>query len=118
MRVTGLGHAGLFIETAAGTVLCDPWVNPAFFGSWFPFPDNTDLDWDHYGRAADYLYVSHLHRDHFDAENLRRNVRKDLTVLLPPSPPTSWSSSCVRSDSANSCAPKAVSRSSAMACAS
>ncbi|MGW3571728.1 Rieske 2Fe-2S domain-containing protein [Streptomyces sp. NPDC000941] len=83
MRVTGLGHAGLFIETAAGTVLCDPWVNPAFFGSWFPFPDNTDLDWDHYGRAADYLYVSHLHRDHFDAENLHRNVRKDLTVLLP-----------------------------------
>ncbi|GAA1068364.1 MBL fold metallo-hydrolase [Streptomyces asiaticus] len=83
MRVTGLGHAGLFIETAAGSVLCDPWVNPAFFGSWFPFPDNTDLDWAHYGRAADYLYVSHLHRDHFDAENLRRTVRKDITVLLP-----------------------------------
>ncbi|WP_432035193.1 Rieske 2Fe-2S domain-containing protein [Streptomyces cucumeris] len=83
MRVTGLGHAGLFIETAAGSVLCDPWVNPAFFGSWFPFPDNTDLDWAHYGRSADYLYVSHLHRDHFDPENLRRNVRKDITVLLP-----------------------------------
>jgi UDP-MurNAc hydroxylase len=83
MRITGLGHAGLFIETAAGSVLCDPWVNPAFFGSWFPFPDNTDLDWAHYGRSADYLYVSHLHRDHFDAQNLRRNVRKDITVLLP-----------------------------------
>jgi UDP-MurNAc hydroxylase len=83
VRVTGLGHAGLFVETAAGSVLCDPWVNPAFFGSWFPFPDNSDLDWAHYGRAADYLYVSHLHRDHFDAENLRRNVRKDITVLLP-----------------------------------
>jgi len=83
MRITGLGHAGLFIEAAAGSVLCDPWVNPAFFGSWFPFPDNSDIDWAHYGRAADYLYISHLHRDHFDAENLRRNVRKDITVLLP-----------------------------------
>jgi UDP-MurNAc hydroxylase len=83
VRVTGLGHAGLFIETAAGSVLCDPWVNPAFFGSWFPFPDNSDLDWAHYGRSADYLYISHLHRDHFDAENLRRNLRKDITVLLP-----------------------------------
>lgn len=86
MRVTGLGHAGLFIETAAGSVLCDPWVNPAFFGSWFPFPDNSDLDWAYYGRAADYLYVSHLHRDHLDAENLRRTVRKDVTVLLPAFP--------------------------------
>ncbi|WUH92558.1 Rieske 2Fe-2S domain-containing protein [Streptomyces sp. NBC_00433] len=83
MRVTGLGHAGLYIESAAGSVLCDPWVNPAFFGSWFPFPDNTDLDWAHYGHAADYLYISHLHRDHFDPENLRRNVRKGITVLLP-----------------------------------
>ncbi|MFJ2650935.1 Rieske 2Fe-2S domain-containing protein [Streptomyces sp. NPDC087420] len=83
VRITGLGHAGLFIETNAGSVLCDPWVNPAFFGSWFPFPDNTALDWAYYGKAADFLYVSHLHRDHFDAENLRRNVRKDVTVLLP-----------------------------------
>jgi UDP-MurNAc hydroxylase len=57
-------------------------VNPAFFGSWFPFPDNSWLDWGQLGNA-DYLYVSHLHRDHFDAENLARNVRKDATVLLP-----------------------------------
>ncbi|MBY8878017.1 Rieske 2Fe-2S domain-containing protein [Actinacidiphila acidipaludis] len=86
MRITGLGHAGLFIETPAGSVLCDPWVSPAFFGSWFPFPDNSDLDWDGYGRNADYLYVSHLHRDHFDPVILRRHVRKDVTVLLPAFP--------------------------------
>ncbi|HYZ08186.1 MAG TPA: Rieske 2Fe-2S domain-containing protein [Pseudonocardiaceae bacterium] len=85
MRITGVGHAGLFIETHAGSVLCDPWVNPAFFGSWFPFPDNSGLDWDALGRC-DYLYVSHLHRDHFDAELLRRSVRKDATVLLPAFP--------------------------------
>src|SRR3712207_4586179 len=85
MRVTGIGHAGLFIETHAGSVLCDPWVNPAFFGSWFPFPDNSDLDWETLGKA-DYLYVSHPHRDHFDAELLARFVRKDATVLLPAFP--------------------------------
>ncbi|MBV9139886.1 MAG: Rieske 2Fe-2S domain-containing protein [Pseudonocardiales bacterium] len=85
MRVTGLGHAGLFIETPAGSVLCDPWVNPAFFGSWFPFPDNSDLDWDAFGQA-DFLYVSHLHRDHFDAQLLSRHVRKAATVLLPDYP--------------------------------
>ncbi|MFN2495194.1 MAG: Rieske 2Fe-2S domain-containing protein [Pseudonocardiaceae bacterium] len=85
MRVTGVGHAGLFIQTVAGSVLCDPWLNPAFFGSWFPFPDNSDLDWDALGQA-DYLYVSHLHRDHFDAELLRHHVRQDTTVLLPEYP--------------------------------
>lgn len=85
MRVTGIGHAGLFVETVAGSVLCDPWVNPAFFGSWFPFPDNSDLDWGQLGQA-DYLYVSHLHRDHFDPELLTRVMRRDTTVLLPEFP--------------------------------
>ena len=39
MRVTGLGHAGMFIETTGGSILCDPVIGPSFFGSWFPFPD-------------------------------------------------------------------------------
>ena len=85
MRITGLGHASVLIETAHGSILTDPWVNPAYFGSWFPFPDNSQLDWDEYGRA-DYLFVSHLHRDHFDPENLRRHVSKKATVLLPDFP--------------------------------
>jgi UDP-MurNAc hydroxylase len=85
MRITGLGHASVFIETAHGSVLTDPWVNPAYFGSWFPFPDNSQLDWEAYGRP-DYLFVSHLHRDHFDPEHLRKHVSKDTTVLLPEYP--------------------------------
>ncbi|GAA4407077.1 Rieske 2Fe-2S domain-containing protein [Tsukamurella soli] len=85
MQVTSVGHAGFHITTAAGTILCDPWVNPAYFGSWFPFPDNTQLDWKALG-DVDYLYVSHLHRDHFDERNLLENVSKDATVLLPDYP--------------------------------
>jgi UDP-MurNAc hydroxylase len=87
MRITGLGHASVLIETAHGSILTDPWVNPAYFGSWFPFPDNSQLDWDAIGRA-DYLFVSHLHRDHFDAEHLRKHISKKTTVLLPDFPTT------------------------------
>jgi UDP-MurNAc hydroxylase len=87
MRLTGLGHASVLIETAHGSILCDPWVNPAFFGSWFPFPDNSMLDWDTIGQA-DYLFVSHLHRDHFDPEHLKRHISKKTTVLLPNFPTT------------------------------
>jgi UDP-MurNAc hydroxylase len=87
MRITCIGHAGLHIETRYGEILCDPWVNPAYFGSWCVFPDNSWLDWDRLGKA-DYLYVSHLHKDHFDAALLREHVRKDITVLLPDYPVT------------------------------
>ncbi len=85
MRVTGTGHASMRIDTAAGSILCDPWVNPAYFASWFPFPDNSQLDWESLGKV-DYLYVSHLHRDHFDAEHLKRFISKKATVLLPEYP--------------------------------
>ncbi len=73
MRITFLGHAGLFVETRHGSVLCDPWFTPAYFGSWFPFPRNDRLDPAEFGRP-DFLYVSHLHRDHFDPEFLGRHV--------------------------------------------
>jgi len=85
MQITCLGHAGLHIETRGGTILCDPWKNPAYFDSWFVFPDNSDLDWDRFGKA-DYLYVSHLHKDHFDPQNLREHVSREATVLLPDYP--------------------------------
>lgn len=85
MRITSLGHAGLHIETRYGSILCDPWVNPAYFGSWFAFPDNSSLDWARLGQA-DYLYVSHMHQDHFDPALLREHVSRDVTVLLPDFP--------------------------------
>jgi UDP-MurNAc hydroxylase len=85
VQVTSVGHAGFRIDTAAGSILCDPWVNPAYFASWFPFPDNSELDWAALG-DVDYLYVSHLHKDHFDPVNLRAHVNKDAVVLLPDYP--------------------------------
>ena len=82
MRTTFLGQAGLYIETRAGSILCDPWFSPAYFGSWFPFPANDGIDPAAIGDPT-YLYISHLHHDHFDPAWLSRNVNKDTTVLLP-----------------------------------
>jgi UDP-MurNAc hydroxylase len=82
MRMTFLGHVGFSVETRGGSVLCDPWFTPAYFGSWFPFPRNDGLDPAGFS-SPDYLYISHLHRDHFDAEWLARQVDKRARVLLP-----------------------------------
>ena len=82
MNITFLGQAGLFVETRHGTILCDPFFNPAFFASWFPFPSNDGIDRRAIGNP-DYLFISHLHRDHFDATFLRDHVSKDATVILP-----------------------------------
>ncbi|MEJ7724289.1 MAG: Rieske 2Fe-2S domain-containing protein [Ilumatobacteraceae bacterium] len=88
MRATSVGHAGILIESDGGSILCDPWFVPAFFGSWFVFPRNDQLDDDLQRRIeqADYLYVSHLHGDHFDVPWLSEHLSRDIKVLLPGYP--------------------------------
>ncbi|MCP3936605.1 MAG: MBL fold metallo-hydrolase [Actinomycetia bacterium] len=82
MRITITSHAGGLIETSGGSILCDPWFNPAFFGSWFTFPRTDTLDFDLIAEP-DYLYISHLHLDHLDVDFLRDNTSKEARVLLP-----------------------------------
>ena len=88
MRATSIGHAGILIETERSSILCDPWFVPAFFGSWFVFPRNDRLDPDLQRRIeqADYLYVSHLHGDHYDVPWLSEHLSRHVTVLLPGYP--------------------------------
>ncbi len=85
MKVTFLGHVGMYIETRHGTVLCDPLFNSAYFGSWWTFPANDQLDVSPYVNP-DYLFISHTHLDHLDENFLRDHVSKETTVLLPDHP--------------------------------
>lgn len=80
MNITSFGHAGLFVETSRETILCDPWANAAYLGTWYPFPDNEWLDWAAFINP-DYLYVSHLHQDHFDPLLLSTLGKKQLVLL-------------------------------------
>ena len=82
MRITSIGHAGFLIETTGGRILCDPWATPTFFGSWHPFPRVDTVDPATFD-DIDYLYVSHVHRDHLDPDLLAEKVAPTATVLLP-----------------------------------
>lgn len=88
MRVTSLGHAGLLIESGTRSIVCDPWFEPAFLGSWFVFPRNDRLAPALMDRVvnAQFLYISHQHGDHLDEAFLRNQMNKDATVLLPGFP--------------------------------
>jgi UDP-MurNAc hydroxylase len=89
MKITSLGHAGLLIETNGHTIVCDPWFSTdgAFLASWHQWPRNDQLGTAVMDKvmSADYLYVSHLHRDHFDEKFLRSYfaANPSVTVLVP-----------------------------------
>ena len=80
MQVTYLSSAAIYIETAEAEILCDPWlVDGAYYGSWchYPQPAEGPEDFD----DVDYIYISHIHPDHFDPATLRR-MDKDIPVLI------------------------------------
>ena len=73
MKITYLGHAGFIAETANEMVVMDPWLSSdgAFDLAWFQFPCNHHLlgpTIDRFKNTAKkvYVYISHIHQDHFD----------------------------------------------------
>jgi UDP-MurNAc hydroxylase len=88
MRATSIGHAGILVTTRQGSIVCDPWFLPAFFGSWFVFPRNDQLDPAllHEITHPSFLYISHLHADHLDEAFLTAQMDISTPVLLPGYP--------------------------------
>jgi UDP-MurNAc hydroxylase len=78
-----LGHAGLDIHLGGTRVLCDPWLSPrgAFVANWHQFPSTVGVIDPASLRGASWVYVSHIHPDHFDAETLA-TLPRDVRVLI------------------------------------
>lgn len=70
IEVTYYYSACVGIRTPEASVLCDPWfTDGAFDGSWYQFPKLSDP----LGVIGpyDYVYISHIHPDHYDPVFLR-----------------------------------------------
>ncbi len=62
--------ACVVIETADIVLLCDPWFTDGVYdGSWYHFP-KVDDPMPAIG-DVDYIYISHIHPDHYDPDFLR-----------------------------------------------
>lgn len=64
-------------------LICDPWlVDGIYYGSWAHYPAYTEEDWaNEKPEEADYIYISHIHPDHFDPVTLAR-FKKDKKVII------------------------------------
>lgn len=77
------GHACLEIEHRGFRLLTDPWLNgPAFLGAWIGYP-GTDVDAS--TLAADALWISHEHSDHFHTPTLAQ-LPRGIPVYFPDFP--------------------------------
>ena len=76
-----LSHAGLRVSAAGKELVCDPWlVGSTYWRSWWNYPPVPASLVD--SLKPDFIYLTHLHWDHFQADSLRR-FAPDTQVLVP-----------------------------------
>jgi UDP-MurNAc hydroxylase len=83
MEMRWINHAGFLLQTAAGTIVADPWLEgPVFNDSW-DLLSPTAFTYEEFA-GVDYLWFSHGHPDHFNPSNIEKispEHRSRITVL-------------------------------------
>ncbi|HTN43810.1 MAG TPA: MBL fold metallo-hydrolase, partial [Nitrospiria bacterium] len=80
MKFTVLSHAGLQVEHNGCSVVIDPWmVGSCYWRSWWNFPE---VSIDPASLKPTYIYLTHIHWDHFHGPSLRKFSR-ETPMLIP-----------------------------------
>jgi UDP-MurNAc hydroxylase len=82
MKFAVLSHAGLVIEHKGVRLVCDPWlIGSCYWRSWwnFPEPDPQLIQ----KLAPTFIYLTHLHWDHFHAPSLKKLFDPRTPVIVP-----------------------------------
>ena len=80
MKLTHIKSSTVVIESNNVKVLCDPWLfDGEYYGSWYHYPQ-LKID-DDYFKSIDYIYVSHIHPDHFSRKTFAY-LDKSIPVLI------------------------------------
>jgi UDP-MurNAc hydroxylase len=81
MKLTYLKSASVVIEHNGIKILCDPWlVDGEYYGSWYHYPP-VNFKIQNYD-DVDYIYISHIHLDHFSPKTLKQMNKKIPIIIL------------------------------------
>ena len=85
MKFTILSHAGLLIEHNGTQIVSDPWlIGSCYWRSWWNFPEPPATLFENL--RPDYIYLTHLHWDHFHSPSLKKLFDPSIHILVPKVP--------------------------------
>lgn len=81
MEFQTLSHAGLRVSAGGTELVCDPWlVGSVYWRSWWNYPPVPKPLVE--SLRPDFIYLTHLHWDHFQAASLRL-FPDDVPIIVP-----------------------------------
>ncbi len=79
-----LSHAGLSVTSGGISLVCDPWlIGSCYWRSWWNYPPVSRELVE--ALKPDFIYLTHVHWDHFQGVSLRR-FGYDTPIVIPREP--------------------------------
>ena len=82
MRISHFSNSFIVIQSGVSKIVCDPWVGKANHGGWQSYPEFNDKKLIDSLKNTDYVYISHLHDDHYDPNFLIRSGLIEKTFII------------------------------------
>ena len=82
MEITHLCNSFLYLRIGKTKLVCDPWVGSTFDNSWVSTPINLNGVKIMEEINPNYIYISHLHCDHFDIKLLKGLKNKNSVIII------------------------------------
>jgi len=71
MKITHYSNSFISIKSQDDHIVCDPWIGKSNTGGWQSFPEYNVEQLASQLTDATWIYISHLHDDHFHPETLK-----------------------------------------------
>lgn len=71
MKITHYSNSFISVRSQDEHIVCDPWMGKANTGGWQSFPEYSVDQLARHLSDARWIYISHLHDDHFHPETLK-----------------------------------------------
>ena len=82
MKITHYCNSFISIKCENSTIVCDPWLGKADNNAWLSYPLHKNGSKILNNLNPNYIYISHLHNDHFDPKILKKFNNKDKVKII------------------------------------
>ncbi len=82
MNITHFTNSFISITAGKTVIACDPWIGMTNENAWVSFPISKNGDHILSKINPNYIYISHLHCDHFDPNLLKKYKKKNVKIII------------------------------------
>ena len=81
-KINHVANSFIAIEGTNSVITCDPWVGKTSDNGWFSYPIRSTQEVENKIFNSNFIYISHLHCDHYDVKTLKKFKNKNLIFLI------------------------------------